>query len=91
MRKVNYVAHARVTQEERISQLEEMVRQLCLATFFGNMDDIASRFTVNNFTPTRTLDASTATATDVADFIGTLIDDIKKANLEDGGKIRTFS
>lgn len=39
--------------------------------------DIADAYTVENFTPTRTLDAATATAGDIADFLATLITDLK--------------
>lgn len=38
---------------------------------------IADAYTVSNFTPTRTLDAGTATAADIADFLATLITDLK--------------
>lgn len=34
-------------------------------------------YTVSNYTPSRTLDASTATLGEVADFLCTLIDDLK--------------
>jgi hypothetical protein len=39
---------------------------------------IADTYSVSNFTPTRTLNAGTATATQVANFIATFIDDLQK-------------
>lgn len=39
---------------------------------------IASDFTITGYTETRTLDASTATATDVANVLCTLILDLKR-------------
>ena len=39
---------------------------------------IADAFTVSNFTVTRTLDAGTATATQIANFLATFIDDLQK-------------
>jgi len=39
---------------------------------------IADGFTVTNFTPSRTLNAGTATATQVANAFCTFIDDLKK-------------
>ena len=39
---------------------------------------IAKDFTVSNYTVTRTLNGGTATATDVANVLCTLIDDIKR-------------
>lgn len=38
-------------------------------------------YEVSDYTPTRTLDASTATVSDVADFICTLVDDLRGIGL----------
>lgn len=43
---------------------------------------IAQDFTVENYNVTRTIDASTASATDVADFLCTFIDDIRRRGKE---------
>jgi hypothetical protein len=40
--------------------------------------DAADGFDVTNYTETRTLDASTATATDVANVLATFLFDLKK-------------
>lgn len=48
----------------------------------ADIASIAQDFTVENYTATRTLDASTATATDVADVLCTLIDDIKNRGMK---------
>jgi hypothetical protein len=42
------------------------------------IETMADEYDVSNFTPTRTLNATTATAADVANFIATFIDDIKR-------------
>lgn len=46
--------------------------------------DIVSAYTVTNYTKTRTLDASTATAGDIANFLATLIADLKAAEVVKG-------
>lgn len=40
--------------------------------------DVAMGFTVTNVTETRSLDADTATAADIADFLGTLVLDLQR-------------
>jgi hypothetical protein len=40
--------------------------------------NVADAFTIENFTETRTLDASTATVADLANFVATFIDDLQK-------------
>ncbi len=44
--------------------------------------EIVKDFTISGHTPTRTLDASTATATDVADVLCTLIEDLQKRGMK---------
>lgn len=44
--------------------------------------DIADAYTVTNYTPSRTLDATTATATQVAHFLATLIQDLKAGQVK---------
>lgn len=45
---------------------------------------IASDFTLENYTETRTLDAATATATDIANVLCTLISDLAKGGSKKG-------
>lgn len=44
----------------------------------GVPDPPSEGYTVKNYTPIRTLDASTATATDCANVLCTLIDDLRQ-------------
>ncbi len=53
-------------------------RQVDIASNDIDPARIADAFTVSNYTETRTLDAGTATATDIANVLATLIDDLKK-------------
>lgn len=46
---------------------------------------IADEFSVQNFTPTRTLNVATATATDIANFLATFIDDCHRRGSRGGG------
>lgn len=46
--------------------------------------DIAAAYTVENYTPTRSLDAATATASDLANFLATLITDLKAGEVVKG-------
>lgn len=48
----------------------------------ADVASIAQDFTVTNYTTTRTLNAGTATATDVANVLCTFIDDIKRRGKE---------
>ena len=43
--------------------------------------NVVTAFKVTNYTKTRTLDASTATATDIANFLATLIADLTAAEV----------
>lgn len=65
-----------------MEQVAENFRELEQASHMERVVAIAKAFTVTNVTETRTLDASTATVTDVANFLGTLIQDMSK-----GGRI----
>ncbi len=46
---------------------------------FRALEAATGKYTVSNFTPTRTLDASTATLADVANFVATLVSDMQGA------------
>ena len=54
-------------------ELDELLRISSLGDLVGLTDE----YTVSNYVVTRTLDASTATLSDVANFLCTLVDDLK--------------
>lgn len=56
----------------------ESLREIEKASAEGDAGQVADAYTLSNFTETRTLDASTATATDVADVLATFIFDLQK-------------
>lgn len=62
----------------------QMLRNLTDASFDNAFEAIADDYTVTNFTETRTLDASTATAGDVADVLCTLIQDMQRRKVKEG-------
>lgn len=66
-------------------QFKKWVAESLYEIELASQDDIAlmfKDFTVTNFTDTRTLDASTATASDVAKVLCTLIYDIQKRGMK---------
>lgn len=60
------------------------VRQLALATFENDPAAIASDFTIENYTETRSLDVATATSTDIANVLATLIRDLQRGGAKKG-------
>ena len=56
--------------ERRIVELENKE--------FESVETIFDGFTVTNVTETRTLDAATATLADLRNFVGTLVQDVKR-------------
>lgn len=63
-----------------LSALQEIAR----ASYENDPAVIASDFTVTNYTETRTLDAGTATTTDIANVLCTLISDLTKGGAKKG-------
>lgn len=53
-------------------------RQIEIASNDIAAEKVADAFTVANLTETRSLDASSATASDVAEVLGTLLSDLKR-------------
>ena len=68
---------ARMPNEKAEEFAERCFRMISDATH-EDIDQVFEVVTVSNFTPTRTLDASTATVSDIANFLATIVDDIKK-------------
>lgn len=52
-----------------------------LSFYDGNPVAQPGPYTITNYTPTRSLDASTATLANVADFLCTLVEDLQSLNL----------
>lgn len=46
---------------------------------FQALERLVGPYTVENFTPTRTLDMSTAAAADIGNFLATLVNDLQQA------------
>jgi hypothetical protein len=44
---------------------------------FAKVEQMAGPYTISNFTPTRTLNMGTATATDIGNFLATLVSDLQ--------------
>lgn len=61
-----------------------MFDEISRASFEADPAVIASDFTVTNFVETRTLDASTATDTDIANVLATLISDLARGGAKKG-------
>lgn len=63
-----------------VQQLRELVQALELR--LAALEKPAQKgYTISNGVATRTLDVSTATAADVAKFVGTLVTDLKAAGM----------
>lgn len=78
MRQVTLPPPARSAGQQAFNEwVNACLREIELAS----QEDIAlmaKEFTVTGHTPTRVLDAATATATDVADVLCTLLEDLQK-------------
>ena len=61
-----------------------MFEEVSRASFESEPAVIASDFTVSNHTDTRTLDVATATTTDIANVLATLISDLAKGGAKKG-------
>lgn len=63
-----------------LTALQEIAR----ASFESDPAVIASDFTLENYTETRTLDVGTATTTDIANVLATLILDLSRGGAKKG-------
>jgi len=57
--------------------LEQAVREIELASQ-EDASEVSDKFTIGDYTPTYTLNPASATATDVANVLATLLTDMKK-------------
>lgn len=75
MRQLNFGTPPRDT-EGKIDWIVRALRQIESASR-DNTDEIWDDYTVTNHTDTRTFDANSTTVDELADVVGTLIDDYK--------------
>ncbi|MCP5087943.1 MAG: hypothetical protein GY952_14210 [Rhodobacteraceae bacterium] len=61
--------------------VKEAMRELRNLAEESNAFDVFDDFTVSNYTETTTLDASTATAGDIANFIATIVTSMQRRGL----------
>lgn len=60
------------------------LKQIEQASFDEDIGAVADAYTIQNLTPTRTLDVSTATEADIAAVLGTFITDMKNRGTKRG-------
>ena len=60
------------------------LQEVALASVESDPAVIASNFTVENYTETRNLNAGTATTTDIANVLATLISDLARGGAKKG-------
>lgn len=86
MRKVNLGAPSFqiATQPAPIAWLLRAVMDIAQASNDQITEEVADAYTLSNVTPTRTLDPTTATATDVANVLATLLQDMQKRGVKRG-------
>lgn len=85
MRQVNLQGAPTGTTDQKINWLTNAIRDVAGASTDNNPIDIASAFQiVGTFTPTRTLNTSTATLADLINVFCTLVTDFQK-----GGTVRS--
>ena len=60
------------------------LKEIVLASIESDPAVIASNFTVENYTETRSLNAGTATTTDIANVLATLISDLARGGAKKG-------
>lgn len=70
--------------EGRLSWAERCLRRIETESRDSDWSDVAKGFTLATFTETRSLDPATATATDVANVLCTLISDMAKRGAKRG-------
>jgi hypothetical protein len=66
-----------VPDQYNAGQYRQIVRDV--ETRFQNLEAAVSKYTVSNFTPTRTLNMATAGAPEIGNFLATLVSDMQKA------------
>lgn len=84
MRKAN-IGSPRGRATDQFSQwVSSALKELERASYEEIPGEIGDAYTMTNFTTTRTLDAATATATDVANVLATFLTDLKARGVKKG-------
>ncbi len=78
MRPVQPIPSIGGTAEARLSSLEAFMNSVSVASHDANIRDIGGEFTATNVTTTREFDADSTTLAEVADVLGTLVQDLAK-------------
>lgn len=60
------------------------LQEIARASFEADPNEVADAYTVSNYTETRTLNAGTATASDIANVLATFLDDLKRRGVKKG-------
>lgn len=68
----------RLGRTDTPQQINQAFRKIEQASREERFVDIAASFNVDNVVETRSIDVNTATATDVANFLGTLLQELKR-------------
>ena len=74
---INIAAHPGATQTAMEVAMLDAFRELSDNSHLDNATQILRDFTVSNYTETRTLNAGTAATADIANFLCTLVSDLK--------------
>lgn len=81
MRPVSLGRPTRIEPKEWKKWVEQCFNELELASQ-EDLSAVAGNFTPSNYTDTRTLNAGTATATDVANVLCTLLNDLRNRGMK---------
>lgn len=85
MRRVNFgMPPANLKVSPELQWVLQALKEVELASYEYDPASIASGFTISNYTETRTLNAATATATEIANVLATLILDLRRGGAKKG-------
>ena len=85
MRRVNIPSPPAEIARTQVGQyLMAAMNEITLASGVNDPAVIASDFTIENYTETRSLDVNTATTTDLMNFVATLILDLRRGGAKKG-------
>ena len=84
MRKANIGSPRGRATDEFSKWVGSALKELERASYEEIPGEIADAYTMTNFTATRTLDAASATATDVANVLATFLTDMKARSVKKG-------
>lgn len=85
MRRVNFgMPPANIKVSPELQWVLQSLKEVELASFENDPAVIASGFEISNYTETRTLDVATATTTDIANVLATLLLDLRRGGAKKG-------